>query len=55
MGVVTNTTDKYKKCLDACNQCAQACYECMKMCLNEPDVGARKACISILAECAKIC
>jgi hypothetical protein len=55
MGIVTKTTDKYQKCIDACNQCAQACYECLKMCLNEPDVAARKACIIILIECAKIC
>lgn len=55
MGFVTNTTDKYQKCIDACKQCAQACLECFKMCLNEPDVVARKGCISMLVECAKIC
>ena len=55
MGIVTNTTDKYQKCIDACNRCAQACYECLKACLNEPDVQARKNCISMLSECACIC
>ncbi|WHH59986.1 four-helix bundle copper-binding protein [Petroclostridium sp. X23] len=55
MGVVTNTTDKYQACIDACNKCFQACFECLKACLNEPDAAARKACIGILLECAKIC
>ncbi len=55
MGVVTNTTDKYQKCLDACAKCVQACYECLRACLNEPDMAARKNCISILMECALIC
>jgi hypothetical protein len=27
----------------------------MSLCLNEPDVGARKKCISTLHECACIC
>ncbi|MFT8315745.1 MAG: four-helix bundle copper-binding protein [Clostridium sp.] len=49
------TTNKYQTCIDECNRCAQACYECFKACLNEPDVGARKNCISILAECARMC
>lgn len=55
MGIVTNLTDKYQKCIDACNRCAQACDECTKLCLNEPDVQARKACIGTLIECAAIC
>jgi hypothetical protein len=55
MGIVTNLTDKYQKCIDECNKCAQACLECMKLCLNEPDVEARRACISMLLECADIC
>jgi len=55
MGIVTKTTDMYQACIDAWNRCAQACFECFKMCLNEPDVGARKACISMLIECALIC
>lgn len=55
MGIVTNTTDKYQTCIDACNKCAQACFECFKACLNEPDVQARKNCISILVECALMC
>lgn len=46
MGIVNPAIDKYQKCIDACNRCAQACIECMGMCLNEPDVGARKKCIS---------
>jgi hypothetical protein len=55
MGIITNTTDKYQKCIDACTRCAQACLECIKMCLNEPDAAARKGCISMLMECACIC
>lgn len=55
MGIVTNTTDKYQKCIDACTRCAQACHECIGMCLNEPDVKARKQCINMLMECACIC
>ncbi|MCW6076570.1 four-helix bundle copper-binding protein [Clostridium sporogenes] len=55
MGIVTNSTDKFQKCIDECNKCAQACYECFKACLNEPDVNARKNCIGILAECAQMC
>ena len=55
MGIVTNTTDKYQKCIDACNRCAQACHECVGACLNEPDVAARKKCIGTLMECACIC
>lgn len=55
MGVVTQTTDKYQKCIDLCTKCAQACFECMKMCLNEPDLLARKGCVSMLIECACIC
>ncbi len=42
MGIVTNSTDKFQKCIDECNRCAQACYECFKACLDESDVGARK-------------
>ncbi|EPY2276410.1 four-helix bundle copper-binding protein [Clostridium sporogenes] len=55
MGIVTNSTDKFQKCIDECNRCAQACYECFKACLDEPDVGARKNCIKILVECAQMC
>ena len=55
MGILTNITDKYQKCIDACNICAQACDECMMLCLNEPDVQARKKCIAGLVECASIC
>jgi hypothetical protein len=55
MGIVTNVTDKYQKCIDACTVCAQACEECFMLCLNEPDVAARKNCISGLVECASIC
>lgn len=55
MGVIANLTDKYQKCIDACNRCAQACDECIVLCLNEPDVQARKTCIGILIECASIC
>lgn len=55
MGIVTNLTNKYQKCIDACNRCAQACEECAKLCLNEPDVQARKNCIATLIECANMC
>ncbi|MDD2586691.1 MAG: four-helix bundle copper-binding protein [Syntrophomonadaceae bacterium] len=44
MGVVTNTTDKYQKCLDACAKCVQACYECFNACVNEPDADVTKNC-----------
>lgn len=55
MGVITNSTDKYQKCIDECNRCAQACMECMQMCLNEPDANARIKCIAKLNECISIC
>lgn len=55
MGIVTNSTDGFQKCIDACNRCAQACYECFQACLNEPDVQARIKCISSLIECAQMC
>ena len=55
MGVVINLTDKYQKCIDACNKCAQACDECTRLCLNKPDVQARVNCIGTLIECASIC
>ncbi|MPM02994.1 putative cysteine-rich protein YhjQ [bioreactor metagenome] len=55
MGIVTNLTDKHQTCIDACNRCAQACEECTMLCLNEPDVAARKNCISGLIECSAIC
>lgn len=55
MGMVTNATDKYQKCIDACAKCAQACFECLKACMNESDAAARKACMGMLLECALIC
>jgi hypothetical protein len=36
MGIVTNQTTKYQKCIDACKRCAQACDECFAACLAEP-------------------
>lgn len=54
MGIV-QTTMQYQKCIDLCNRCAQVCHECMTLCLNEPDVAARKKCISMLVECADLC
>lgn len=48
-------SNKNQTCIDTCNQCAQACYECFTACLNEPDMQARKNCISILVECAGMC
>ena len=53
MGITTKTTDKYQNFIDECNRCAQACSECMTACLNEPDVGKRKNCISTLNENVK--
>jgi flagellar motor component MotA len=47
--------NRNQTCIDACNKCAQACYECFQACLNEPDVKARKNCISMLVECAMSC
>lgn len=55
MGMVTNITDKYQKCIDECNKCAQACEECMMLCLKEADVQKRGKCIAALVECAGIC
>lgn len=55
MGIVTNQTNKYQKCIDACKRCAQACDECFAACLAEQDVKARVSCISTLVECASIC
>ncbi len=55
MGVVSDFTDKYQRCIDACNRCAQACDECMVLCLGEPDVLARKNCIITLTDCASLC
>jgi len=55
MGIVTTATNQYQTCIDECNRCAQACYECFQACLMEPDVQARKNCISGLAECAPMC
>jgi len=42
-------------CIDACTKCSQACYKYFKTCLNQPDLNARKNCVSILVECAMIC
>lgn len=55
MGIVTNKIDTMQSCIDACKDCTQACYECFDECLNEPDLIARKGCLSILIECAKMC
>ncbi|MGE4486127.1 MAG: four-helix bundle copper-binding protein [Oscillospiraceae bacterium] len=55
MGMVSNLTTKYQKCIDACKKCGQACDECFTLCLSEPDVQARKSCISTLVDCAGIC
>ena len=55
MGIVTNATDAYQSCIDACGRCARACNECFEACLNEPDVQARTKCIKMLMECARMC
>ncbi|NHN33304.1 four-helix bundle copper-binding protein [Paenibacillus agricola] len=44
-----------QKCIDACNECMKACEQCFSACLQEPDVGARVHCISMLRDCADIC
>lgn len=55
MGVVAPATNKMQFCIDACQKCEQACYECFNACLNEPDLNARKNCVSMLVECAMMC
>ncbi|HEX3076463.1 MAG TPA: four-helix bundle copper-binding protein [Lachnospiraceae bacterium] len=55
MGLFTMETSKHQTCIDACSKCAQACYECFHQCLNEPDLEARKDCVSMLVECAMMC
>lgn len=55
MGVVTELTNKYQKCIDACNKCAQACEECHMLCMQNPDVQARINSMKLLMECAAIC
>lgn len=55
MGIVTNNADKFQACIDACAKCTQACYGCFNACLNEPDLNAKKNCVSILIECAMMC
>lgn len=54
MGLFTMETTN-QSCIDACNKCAQACYECFHACLDEPDLNARKNCVSMLVECAMMC
>ncbi|URZ09165.1 four-helix bundle copper-binding protein [Clostridium felsineum] len=55
MGVVTEVTNQYQKCIDACVKCSQACYECFESCLNEPDIDRRRSCLKLLIECARMC
>ncbi len=55
MGIVTNKNNAMQSCIDACVKSAQACYECFEACINEPDLTARKNCISTLVECAMMC
>ena len=55
MGVVTDVTNTYQTCIDACGRCTQACYECLEACMNEPDVQARTKCMKMLVECARMC
>jgi hypothetical protein len=55
MGVVTELTNKYQKCIDACNKCAQACEECMTLCLRGNDVQSKVSSIALQIECAAIC
>jgi hypothetical protein len=53
MGILE--TNKHQTCIDACKKCTQTCYECFHACLNEPDLNARKNCVSMLIECAIMC
>ena len=55
MGITTMTTNNFQRCIDECNRCSQACYECFEACINEPDIDARRSCIKMLVECAKMC
>ncbi len=55
MGVVTNVSNAYQACIDACGRCAQACWECFEACLNEQDLKARAGCVKMLVECARMC
>jgi hypothetical protein len=55
MSTAMMTKSKYQTCIDECNKCEQVCYECFRACLNEPDVNARKSCISMLIECVQMC
>jgi hypothetical protein len=55
MGIVTDKTDHFQDCINACMKCAQACFECFDACLNEPDVKERKNCIGMLIRCAIVC
>lgn len=47
--------DEYRACIQACSTCGQECEHCATACLQEPDVGARTRCISMLRDCADIC
>ncbi|WP_069999986.1 four-helix bundle copper-binding protein [Cellulosilyticum sp. I15G10I2] len=55
MDMVMDKTGLLQICIDACSKCAQTCYECFNACLSEPDLNARKDCVSILVECAMVC
>ncbi|MDF2942940.1 MAG: ferredoxin [Herbinix sp.] len=53
--MLTMSAEKNLICIEACTKCAQACYKCFYACINEPDLNARKSCVSILIECAMMC
>lgn len=55
MGVVTAVTNSFQSCIDSCSKCTQACYECFEACINEPDLNARRSCVKMLIECARMC
>lgn len=55
MAIVNVALKKFENCINSCNSCEQSCIQCMTLCLNEPDVKARKNCITSLTECANIC
>lgn len=55
MKVTSEKSHQIQACIDACTKCAQICYECFNACLSEPDVNARRDCISMLVECAMMC
>jgi hypothetical protein len=55
MGVVTDFTDKFQPCIDACSKCGQGCYQSFYLCLKEENVKEKTNCLAALIECANYC